>query len=85
MLGLSSIADDLGVSNSYISRVFKKIYHIGVVEYINKTRIDHAKELIVKGDMSMKAIAIKVGFSSDVSFIRVFKKYERITPGKYKQ
>lgn len=85
MLCLNSISDELGVSNSYISRIFKEKYNMGVVEYINRTRIDHAKKLIAQGDISIKAIAIKVGFSSDVSFIRVFKKYEQITPGKYKQ
>lgn len=83
MLGLASISDQLGVSGSYISRIFKKRYNIGIAEYISRVRIEHAKEKIISGNMNIKAIALSVGFSSDVSFIRVFKKYENITPGKY--
>ncbi len=85
MLCLNSISNRLEVSNSYISRVFKEKCGLGVMEYLNLVRIEHAKAIIAQGDMSIKDIASKVGFSSDVSFIRVFKKYERITPGKYRQ
>lgn len=83
MLGLSSISEQLGVSAAYISRSFKKQYNQGIAEYMSRTRIKHAKELILEGKMNIKAIALSVGFSSDVSFIRVFKKYEHVTPGKF--
>ncbi len=83
LLGLYSIAERLGISSSYISRIFKQEYGMGVIEYLNRVRISHAKALISDGSMSMKAVAINVGFSSDVSFIRVFKKYENTTPGKW--
>jgi AraC-like DNA-binding protein len=85
ILGLGYISEELGISTSYISRVFKEKYQVGAVEYINTIRIEHAKELIRQDDMNIKEIALKVGFSSDVSFIRVFKKYENITPGKYNE
>jgi AraC-like DNA-binding protein len=84
LLGLYSIADELGVSNSYTSKMFKSKYGIGILEYLNKVRIDNAKKLIADGN-SIKSVALEVGFSSDISFIRVFKKYEQTTPGKYKK
>lgn len=85
MLGLYSISEYLGVTNTYLSSVFKKKYNIGVIQYINSLRIDKAKKLILNSEYSMKEIAQKVGFSSDVTFIRVFKQYEHVTPGKFRQ
>lgn len=83
-LGLILIAEELNLSTSYISRVFKKQFDIGIAEYINNIRIEKAKELILLNTMTIKEIAESVGFSSDIHFIRVFKKHENITPGKYK-
>lgn len=82
-LGLSGIATQLNITGPYLSRAFKQEYQQGISEYISRMRIDHAKELIVRSDLSMKTIALRVGFSSDVNFIRVFKKLENTTPGRF--
>ena len=84
MLDLRMIADEHGVSQSYASRMFKRKYGIGTSYYINQVRITHAKELIRIGSQSIKSIAFQVGFSSDVQFIRVFKKFEAVTPGTFR-
>lgn len=83
MLGLAALADRLKVSEAHLSRVFKREVGLGVAEYINRRRIEASKKLIESGEMNIKSIALSVGFTSDTSFIRVFKKYENITPGKY--
>ncbi|WP_320130637.1 AraC family transcriptional regulator [uncultured Sphaerochaeta sp.] len=80
-LGLYKLAEKLSVSNSYLSTTFKETYGIGVVQYINQLRIKLAKEMLLSTNKSIKEIALEVGFSSDISFIRVFKRYERKTPG----
>ena len=85
MLGLYAISEYLEVSNTYISTVFKKKYNIGITQYINKLRIEKAKKLILNTEYNMKEIAVRVGFSTDVTFIRVFKQFENITPGKYRE
>ena len=85
MLGLYMLSEQLKVSNSYLSTCFKARFDIGVVQYIHQLRIEKAKQLILSTDMSIKNIATTVGFSSDVSFIRVFKKYEELTPTEYRK
>lgn len=82
-LCLTYISEQLNVSTSYISRNFKKCYGVGVVEYMNRKRIDQAKTYLVTHQYTIKDIANKVGFSSDLNFIRVFKKYEKMTPGQF--
>lgn len=85
MIGLYSIAEMLGISNSYLSTSFKKQYGLGIVQYINQLRIEKAKKMILNTDYSIKEIAFRVGFASDMTFIRVFKQFENVTPGKYKK
>lgn len=80
MLGLYLVSDQLGTSNSYLSATFKKVYGVNVVQYINQLRIEQAKILILNTRRNIKEIAQEVGFSSDINFIRVFKKMENQTP-----
>ena len=80
-LDLRMISDLVGFSQPYVSKRFKEKYNISISQYLNKVRIDHAKELIVGGNENIKAVAMKVGFAGDTQFIRAFKRIENTTPG----
>ncbi|MGD6729517.1 MAG: helix-turn-helix domain-containing protein [Pleomorphochaeta sp.] len=84
-LGLYLISDQLNVSNTYLSTVYKESCGIGIVQKINQKRIAYAKNLLLTTDKSVKEVALSSGFSSDISFIRVFKKIEDLTPGKLRK
>ena len=84
-MGLYMISDQLKVSNTYLSTSFKAKVGVGVVQYINELRIEQAKDLILTTDLSIKEIALAVGFTSDINFIRVFKKYEEKTPSSLRK
>lgn len=81
LLGLYLISDYAGVSESYLSSVFKQTYGFGITYYINLQRVSKAKRLILETDLTIKEIAEMVGFASDINFIRVFKRIENRTPG----
>lgn len=83
-LGLHMIADHIGVSQSYLSRLFKNKYGVSVIQYLNRVRIEEAKRLMLAGSDNLKVIAANVGYLSDVTLIRVFKKYEDTTPGNFR-
>ncbi|MFQ9511190.1 MAG: helix-turn-helix transcriptional regulator [Lachnospiraceae bacterium] len=57
----------------------------GVLYFLNQRRITEAKRIILEldGEIGINQVADIVGFSSPNTFIRVFKKYEGITPGKF--
>ena len=57
---------------------------MSVTDYINKTRLMHAKELLKNSDKTVKAIAVETGFVNLRSFNRVFQKYEGVTPSEYR-
>jgi len=64
-----------------MSSFFKKQKGIVLLEYINRTRVSKAKNLIKNNNFTVKDIALKVDYYYSNSFIRVFKNYEGITPG----
>ena len=53
------------------------------LEYVRALRVKKAKELLAAE--SVKETAQKTGFWDTQALIRVFKKYEGITPGQYKE
>lgn len=85
LIGLYWISEQLEVSNTHLSTTFKQAFGEGVVSYINRLRIEKAKQLLASTELSVKAIADAVGFSGDISFIRVFKKYEGVPPGRFRE
>lgn len=84
MIGLYFVSERLNVSNSYLSTAFKNMYQISVTQYINSLRIERAKTLMTETSLSVRDVALAVGFSSDASFIRVFKKQENKTPTMFR-
>ncbi len=83
-LSISNISNYIGLSVSYLSRVYKKHQGIGLLDYIHKVRLESAKELL-KTKINIKDIAHQVGYLESKALIRAFKKYEGITPGKHKE
>lgn len=83
---VSFVSDALGVSTPYISKFFKKETGRNMLDYVQQMRITEAKRLMrEEPTITITAVAERSGFYNDVSFIRVFKKYEGITPGKYRK
>ena len=54
-----------------------------MLDYIHKKRIDFSKKLLLE-NMILEKIAPKVGYIDADLYIKKFKKYEGITPGKYR-
>lgn len=81
-----SISENVGISPSYLSHFFKNEFGESMVDYINRMRINRAKQILLEDkSISLEHIASLVGFNSDKALIRIFKKYEGITPGVYRE
>lgn len=83
-LGLEYIAEELHFSVSYLSKIFKEFKGITIKAYLSQKRIEYAKELLLKTDYKIKEIAEKSGYTNDRAFISNFKKFEKVTPGAYR-
>ncbi|MGG1312168.1 AraC family transcriptional regulator [Cohnella laeviribosi] len=82
-LSVSMIGDRFRLTPQYVSRLFREQIGQGLHDFISQTRVEAAKALLQTG-ASIDDTAARVGFASGHAFIRVFKKYVGITPGKYK-
>jgi AraC-like DNA-binding protein/ligand-binding sensor protein len=84
-LTLDEIAEHVYLSTSYASRVFKKVQGVSIVEYISQVRIEKAKQLLANPHYQIEEIAENVGYADAGYFTKVFRKYEGVTPSKYRQ
>lgn len=83
-ISLEDLADYMGHSFRYTSVLFKKVMNDNFKSYLNIYRVEKAKELMQKDKtIKVKDLAEKVGYNSSNTFIRIFKKYEGVSPGKY--
>ncbi len=83
-LSLDMLGQMLGVSPQYLSKLFKEYQAPGFLDYLNRYRLKQAKRLLDETTLMVGEIGEKTGFGSSQSFIRVFKKYEKETPGQYR-
>lgn len=79
---LSSVAKEVFLNESYLSRALKKTLGMGFAEYIRKLRIEESIVLLNKG-FSIGDVALKVGYTDYRSFSSNFKKYTGYNPKSY--
>ncbi len=84
-LNVSIVGNEFNTASPYLSKMFKEYTGEGMLDYINKYRIRKAKELLRDYRYTIYDVARNVGFVDSNTFIRSFKKYEGITPGKFKE
>ncbi|HEY9075712.1 MAG TPA: ATP-binding protein [Anaerolineaceae bacterium] len=79
------IASAIGVSENYLSQIFRKEMTISPWDYLNRLRIHRAKELLLQTGNSITQIAMQVGFNDSAYFSRVFHKQVGKSPLEYRQ
>lgn len=85
MLSLNEAAALCHISSSYFSRLFTKETGRVFTAYTALLKLEWAKQLLEKTDLSITQISDELGFSDPGYFIKIFKKYEQITPLIYRK
>ncbi len=78
------IAEAIGVSEDYLTRVFNRELGISPWDYLNRYRILRSQALLRTSDQSIGAIARAVGFKDQAYFSRVFSKQNGVSPQEYR-
>jgi len=78
------LADEVGVSENYLSQIFHQDLGISPWEALNRLRIEDAKERLVCSSESITQIASQVGFNDSAYFSRVFHKLVGMSPQQYR-
>lgn len=81
---LEVVAERVGLSPAYFSKVFKQETGMGFAEYLTNVRMNVAKKKLVESRESIKVIAVEVGYTGEKYFSKVFKKVVGIKPTIYR-
>lgn len=84
-ISIDNICSAVHISKYHFCRQFKKATGLTVMEYILKTRIVIAKNMLLKEKITITEISSRCGFSSVSYFSRIFKKETGMTPLKYRK
>lgn len=81
--GIGDLADRLGVSQEYLTRIFRK--HVGLPpgKYLNQLKIEYAKLLLRQGEHTIAFVADACGFANGNYFARVFRNMVGLSPAQY--
>jgi len=81
---LSSIASDCGMSRAAFARAFKKTTGVTPFSWVRAQRIEYAKALLQRTDMTMAAISAQCGFADQSHFSRVFTETVGMKPTQWR-
>ena len=78
-ISIEEIADYVGYSKFYFSRMFKQEMNISIMEYVKERKVISALESILQGNKILD-VAIEYGWESHSGFIKAFKSYYGFSP-----
>ena len=85
MISMEDMARISGLSPQHFCKIFYQEMKMRPFEYVNRVRVAKGKEILIKApDMLLEQVANAAGFSSASYFCRIFKKYEGISPARFK-
>lgn len=84
-LKISELADYIGVNRSYLTSSFKRTIGCSPQEFLVNLRVEKAKSLLRKTDLSINAVANAVGYQDQLAFSKVFKQHCGVSPRAYKE
>lgn len=82
---LESYAEMCRMSKYHFLRVFRDITGVSPIEYRNRLRLEHAKELLLDTALPISEIGARVGYSSPTCFSDAFKKRVGVSPRSYRE
>jgi YesN/AraC family two-component response regulator len=87
-LTISQLADQLQINSKYLSQIINEKQEQNFMDFINRHRIERAKELLLSPAYqyyTIQAIAEEAGFKSKSAFYTAFKKFTGMTPVAFKK
>ena len=83
-ISISSLADQVFLTPTYLCVLFKQATGQTLNEYITQVRIRHAKALLSDSHIRLYDVCTQVGYLSPSYFSRIFKRYTHMTPSEYR-
>lgn len=87
-LSLTSLAENLKISNSLLSQIINQGSGCNFSDYINQLRVSKAKEFLKDAafqNYTIESIGLECGFNSKSTFYAAFKKFTNLTPVEFRK
>ena len=84
-ISLASLAQEAGYSRGHFLKMFRASTGVTPHQYVLKRRVDHARFLLKRREISIVDIAADCGFSSQAHLTQVFRQYVGVTPAEYRR
>ena len=87
LLSMEVIADELGMSKSYISKLINSYSNYNFSDFVNSLRVEQAKKFLSDNEFSqytIVAIGLECGFNSKSTFYSAFKKFTSESPSTFR-
>lgn len=84
-LTMTDVAEHVGFSPSYFSKLFKTEMGVTFSGFLNGMRVEQSKAMLRDNQLSMNEICERLGFEEQSYFIKVFRRHTGMTPGKYRK
>jgi AraC-like DNA-binding protein len=83
-LDMELLANELGVSYSWLRLTFTAHTGLSPHQYLIELRLVHARRLLAETDLSIKEIATQTGFADEFYFSRLFRRKLNFTPSQWR-
>ena len=81
---ISMFTEKYYLSREYLMKLFKQQYGSGIHEYVQKVRMDKAKELLTDSDLKIQEISEMLGYKDKNYFSKAFRNYFSLSPSEYR-
>lgn len=84
-ISAKELAEEIGISRSYLSQLFLEEEGLNLQSYILRAKIRASEYLLMMPELSLEQIAATLAFSSQSHFGQVFRRFNGKTPGEYRE
>lgn len=84
-INLTDAAESAYLSPSSLSKLFHKETGVLFSDYLTQCRLEKAKELLLRTDLKIYEISVKIGYNSEKHFIKQFKKVTGFSPMEFRK
>ena len=84
-MSLKTLSHKFNMNTSYLGQIFTKEVGTSFSDYLNKTKNERAKYLLLNTNMRIMEIAKEVGYTDTSYFYRKFKKYFGVCPADLRE
>lgn len=81
-LDVPQLCRAVGLSQNYLSRLFRRRFGMTIPRYLVGLRIEHARQLLADTNMTVRQVGARVGYPDPQHFNKQFRRFEGVSPSQ---